>query len=100
MVADDQQGRGIGTRLLEQLAARASRPGSTRFVAEVMAENRAMLSVFTGAGFDVVRELERGEIEVSFPIAATETLRARVEERDHVAVAASLRPSSSRRASP
>ena len=27
-----------------------------------------------------------------FPIAPTETFRARVEERDHVAVAASLRP--------
>ena len=51
-----------------------------------------MLSVFTGAGFDVVRELEHGEVEVSFPIAPTETLQARVEERDHVAVAASLRP--------
>ena len=67
-------------------------PASTRFVAEVLAENRAMLSVFTGAGFEVVRELEHGEVEVSFPIAATETFQARVEERDHIAVAASLRP--------
>ena len=92
VVADDEQGRGIGMRLLEQLAARAAETGVSRFVAEVMAENRAMLSVFTGAGFDVVRELEHGEVEVSFPIAATETLQARVEERDHVAVAASLRP--------
>ena len=92
VVADEEQGRGIGTRLLEQLAARAGETGITRFVAEVMAENRQMLSVFTGAGFDVVRELEHGEIEVSFPLAATETFQARVEERDHVAVAASLRP--------
>ena len=92
VVADEEQGRGIGTRLLEQLADRAAGTGVTRFVAEVLAENRAMLSVFTGAGFDVVRELEHGEVEVSFPIAATETFQARVEERDHVAVAASLRP--------
>ena len=91
-VADEEQGRGIGTRLLEQLADRAAGTGVTRFVAEVLAENRAMLSVFTGAGFDVVRELDHGEVEVSFPIAATETFQARVEERDHVAVAASLRP--------
>ena len=41
---------GIGTRLLEQLAARAAATGIERFVAEVMAENRAMLSVFAGAG--------------------------------------------------
>jgi acetate---CoA ligase (ADP-forming) len=92
VVADAEQGRGIGTRLLEQLAARAAASGITRFVAEVMAENRAMLGVFTETGFDVVRELEHGEVEVSFPIAATETFQARVEERDHVAVAASLRP--------
>jgi acetate---CoA ligase (ADP-forming) len=92
VVADDEQGRGIGTRLLEQLAARAAESGISRFVAEVLAENQAMLGVFTGAGFDVVRELEHGEVEVSFPIAATETFQARVEERDHVAVAASLQP--------
>jgi acetyl coenzyme A synthetase (ADP forming)-like protein len=92
VVADEEQGRGIGTRLLEQLAGRAAESGITRFVAEVLAENRQMLSVFTGAGFDVVRELEHGEVEVSFPLAATETFQARVEERDHVAVAASLRP--------
>jgi acetyl coenzyme A synthetase (ADP forming)-like protein len=92
VVADAEQGRGIGTRLLEQLAARAAASGITRFVAEVMAENRAMLSVFAETGFDVVRELEHGEVEVSFPIASTETYQERVEERDHVAVAASLRP--------
>jgi acetyl coenzyme A synthetase (ADP forming)-like protein len=92
VVADEEQGRGIGTRLLEQLALRSAENGVSRFVAEVMAENQQMLSVFTGAGFDVVRELEHGEVEVSFPIASTETFQARVEERDHVAVAASLRP--------
>jgi acetyl coenzyme A synthetase (ADP forming)-like protein len=92
VVADAEQGRGIGTRLLEHLAERAAATGVTRFVADVMAENRAMLSVFTGAGFDVVRELEHGEVEVSFPIAPTEAFQERVEERDHVAVAASLRP--------
>ena len=92
VVADDEQGRGIGTRLLEQLAARAAATGISRFVAEVMAENQQMLSVFTGAGFDVVRDLEHGEVEVSFPIASTEAYQERVEERDHVAVAASLRP--------
>src|SRR5947209_20606055 len=35
-VADDQQGRGIGTRLLEQLAARAAAAGVDEFVAQVL----------------------------------------------------------------
>jgi acetyl coenzyme A synthetase (ADP forming)-like protein len=91
-VADSEQGRGIGTRLLEQLALRGAEAGIGNFVAEVMAENRAALAVFADAGFEVVRELDRGEVELRFPIAATDGFRTRVEERDHVAVAASLRP--------
>jgi acetyl coenzyme A synthetase (ADP forming)-like protein len=51
-----------------------------------------MLGVFADAGFEVTRELDGGEVEVRFPIAATAGFRDRVEERDHVAVTASLRP--------
>src|SRR5436190_13379509 len=91
-VADEHQGRGIGTRLLEQLALRASEVGIERFVAEVMPENRAMNGVFEGTGLEVTRELEGGEFEIRFPIAPTEKYRARVDERDHLAVTASLQP--------
>jgi acetate---CoA ligase (ADP-forming) len=91
-VADDLQGRGAATRLLEQLAARAGSAGIERFVAEVLPDNAAMLAVFRDAGFEVARKLGGGEVEVSFPIAPTTTFRERVDERDHVAVAASLRP--------
>jgi acetate---CoA ligase (ADP-forming) len=91
-VADEHQGRGVGTRLLEQLAERAAGVGIERFVAEVLADNRNMLGVFEAAGFALTRELQGGEVEVQFPIAPTETYRERVEERDHAAVTASLRP--------
>ena len=91
-VADDLQGRGVGTRLLEQLAALAGAAGIERFVAVVMPENRPMLAVFEDAGFKIARALEGGEIEVRFPIAATESYQEAVDERDHVAVTASLRP--------
>jgi acetyl coenzyme A synthetase (ADP forming)-like protein len=91
-VADELQGRGIGTRLLERLAVLAAAEGIERFVAEVMPENRAMLGVFEGTGLEVTRELEDGEFEVRFPIAPTERYRERVDERDHLAVTASLRP--------
>jgi acetyl coenzyme A synthetase (ADP forming)-like protein len=90
-VADELQGHGIGTRLLERLAALASEQGIKRFVAEVLPENRAMLGVFEGAGLEVTRELEGGEFEVCFPIASTEQYQSRVDERDHLAVTASLR---------
>src|SRR3954468_20535460 len=54
-VADDQHGRGLATRMLEQLAEVAAERGIERFDAEVMAENRPMLGVFSHAGFDVRR---------------------------------------------
>jgi acetate---CoA ligase (ADP-forming) len=92
VVADAHQGRGIGTRLLEQLAARAAGVGIERFVAEVVPENRPMLHVFEDAGFEVSRVLESGTVEVEFPIEPTEEYLAHVDERDHLAVVASLRP--------
>ena len=91
-VADAFQRRGIGTRLVEQLSARASDHGIDRFVAEVMPENAAMLGVFERVGFRITRALEDGVVEVAFPIAQTEAYTARVDERDHVGVTASLRP--------
>ncbi len=91
-VADDYQRRGIGTRLVEQLAERAGRQGIEKIVAEVLAENRGMLGVFAALGFELSRELSGGEIEIVFPIASTERYEARVDERDHVAVTASLQP--------
>jgi acetate---CoA ligase (ADP-forming) len=91
-VADAYQRRGIGTRLLEQLAQRAASVGVERFVAEVMADNRDMLGVFEAVGFELTRELAGGEIEVEFPLAMTEAFETSVAERDHVAVTASVRP--------
>ena len=91
-VADEEQGRGIGTRLLEQLALRAAESGITSFVAEVMSENAPALSVFRDAGFDIQRELEHGVVELRFPITPTESVQEHVQARDHVAVVASLRP--------
>ena len=91
-VGDDVQRRGIGTRLLEQLAARAAEAGIEEFLAEVMHENNTMLNVFRDAGFAVTRSGEGGELEIRFAIAPTDTYREHVAERDHVAVRASLEP--------
>lgn len=84
VVADELQGRGLGTRLLEQLAARAAAVGIERFVAEVMVDNQPMLEVFAGAGFEVVRELEGGQVEVRISIRPTERVRRVGRERHSV----------------
>jgi acetate---CoA ligase (ADP-forming) len=91
-VADELQGHGVGTRLLEQLARRAHDVGIERFVAEVMADNSPMVRVFEDAGFDIERELDNGVLEVRFEIGPTERFLASVDERDHVGVVQSLRP--------
>ncbi|HET6849032.1 MAG TPA: GNAT family N-acetyltransferase [Gaiellales bacterium] len=91
-VQDELQGRGVGTRLLEQLAAFAGPVGIERFVAQVVPGNALMLSVFRDAGFEVTRQTEGGVVELSFPIRATERYLERVDERDRDAAVASLVP--------
>jgi acetyl coenzyme A synthetase (ADP forming)-like protein len=91
-VADEFQGRGIAMRLLERLASLAAAVGIDEFVAEVMSDNVAMLRVFAEAGFEERRVLDGGTTEVRLTLGATEALRTRMDERDHVAVAASLQP--------
>jgi acyl-CoA synthetase (NDP forming)/GNAT superfamily N-acetyltransferase len=90
-VADDDQRRGIGMRMLEQLAEIAADRGIHRFDAEVMASNRLMLGVFEHAGFAVRRWGSFGELTVSLDITPTEAVLERISERDHFASIASLR---------
>jgi len=90
-VADAEQRRGIGTRMLEQLAAIAAERGIRRFDAWVMSENSLMLGVFSHAGFAVRRE-GFGEVTVSLDITPTASVLERIDERDHFATVASLRP--------
>jgi acetyl coenzyme A synthetase (ADP forming)-like protein len=91
-VADEFQGRGIATRLLERLASLAATVGIEEFLAEVMSDNTAMLRLFADAGFEQSRVLDAGISEVRLTLSPTESLRTRMDERDHVAVAASLQP--------
>jgi GNAT superfamily N-acetyltransferase len=63
-VADDWQGRGLGTALLRHLAARAREEGITWFTGLVLAENRSMLDVLGALGDVEERQGESGTIEV------------------------------------
>jgi acetate---CoA ligase (ADP-forming) len=51
LVADDHQGQGAATLLLERLARRARASGIRQFDAVVLPENQAMIDVLVGAGF-------------------------------------------------
>jgi acetyl coenzyme A synthetase (ADP forming)-like protein len=91
-VADDFQGHGIGTRMLERLADAARSVGIQEFLAEVLWNNDAMLHVFRDAGFESRRESVHGTTEVRLSLGQTEMLRTRMDERDHGAVVSSLQP--------
>jgi acyl-CoA synthetase (NDP forming)/GNAT superfamily N-acetyltransferase len=90
VVTDAQQGRGIGSVLLEHLAAAARERGIKRFVAEVLAENSRMVRVFTDAGYSAQYSYESGVVELTFPIASTEQSRAVAAERERRAEARSV----------
>jgi len=68
LVADDRQGLGAATLLLEHLARRARSAGIRRFDAVVRPDNPGMIGVFIGAGFPyriVVRDrLERVSLDI------------------------------------
>jgi L-amino acid N-acyltransferase YncA len=68
-VADHLHGRGLGTILVERLAALAERRGIRRFVAAVLPENRPMLDVFRD-GFDAEVAFHDGTEMVEFPTSS------------------------------
>ncbi len=89
-VSDSNQGRGLGSILLEHLAAAARENGIDRFTAEVLPENRKMLQVFSEAGYEVHRHYDDGVVSLSFDIDPTEKSRAVMESREHRADARSV----------
>ena len=90
-VADKHQRRGIGSVLLEHLAAIGQEGGVRLFVADVLPQNRKMINVFQDAGYEVTHEFDDGVIAVSFAIEPTEASRAVTLSREHRAESVSMR---------
>ena len=90
-IADAHQGRGVGSVLLEHLAAIAQERRVTKFVADVLPQNRKMIQVFTEAGYEVDYHFDDGVIAVSFTIEPTEHSQAVRLSREHRAEAVSVR---------
>ena len=87
VVRDDHQGRGLGSILLEHLAAAARESGLRRFEAEVLAENHQMVRVFREAGYQVSREYAEGALHLEFDVEATERSLAVRDAREQAAEA-------------
>ncbi|MBF7737134.1 bifunctional GNAT family N-acetyltransferase/acetate--CoA ligase family protein [Rhodococcus erythropolis] len=90
VVADAHQGRGLGPILLEYLAAAAAENGLTMFVAEVLSENRNMVTVFREAGYQVSRSFDGGVLRLEFAIDPTEALVSVRNSRERAAEARSM----------
>ncbi|RJQ82379.1 GNAT family N-acetyltransferase [Pseudonocardiaceae bacterium YIM PH 21723] len=90
VVSDAHQGRGLGSILLEHLAAAAREHGLRRFEAEVLAENVGMVRVFRDAGYQISRELEDGVLHLEFAIEPNERSLAVARAREQAAEARSM----------
>jgi len=89
-VADPMHGLGLGSVLLEHLAAAARERGVFRFTAEVLPDNLAMLAVFRDAGFRVSQAEEDGIITLAVELDPTERSRAVMGQREQQAESRSM----------
>lgn len=89
-IADAHHGRGLGSVLLEHLAAAARERGIRRFTAEVLPQNGRMIAVFREAGYSLRQQLDDGVVSVSFDIDPTDRSLAVMMAREHSAEARSV----------
>ncbi|MFC7406100.1 GNAT family N-acetyltransferase [Georgenia alba] len=90
-VADTEHGRGLGSVLLEHLAAAGRERGVHTFLADVLPANARMIRVFTDAGYEVAQQYEDGVLAVSFSIEETERSWRVMAERERHAESLSMR---------
>lgn len=92
VVADPFHGVGVGTLLLEHLAAACRERGLTRLAADVLADTHEMMRVLLDTGIDLVRSIDTGIVHVEMSTAATSRAVEAAEGRDGRAEARSLAP--------
>jgi acyl-CoA synthetase (NDP forming)/GNAT superfamily N-acetyltransferase len=90
LVQDADQGRGLGSVLLEHLAQAARENGIARFVAEVLGENDRMAAVFREAGYRVAGATEDGVTRFALAMEPTTTSLEVMAAREHRAEARSV----------
>jgi acetyl coenzyme A synthetase (ADP forming)-like protein len=90
-IADALQGRGVGTRMLEMLAAIARDHQIRIFDAYVLHDNERMTRVFLDSGFQVERRLESGVFHVVLQLEPTAVYEAKSADRSQHAATASMK---------
>ncbi|MGC5627144.1 GNAT family N-acetyltransferase [Georgenia sp. Z1344] len=70
-VADSEQGRGLGSILLEHVVAAARERGVHTFVADVLPDNTQMIRVFSDAGYEVRSRYDDGVVAIEIPLRST-----------------------------
>jgi acetate---CoA ligase (ADP-forming) len=90
-VADADQGRGVGTLLLEHLARIAQHSGIGAFEADVLGDNQRMFDMLHAAGFHLHETAPGRVVRVSFPTEETEAWLGASDERSWRAAAESVR---------
>jgi acetyl coenzyme A synthetase (ADP forming)-like protein len=90
-IANDFQGRGLGSMLLGQLAEVAAASDIQVFEAEVVASNQAMLQVFRSSGFPLEVRATAGQLHVTFPTSFSEQAINRFEHREGIAAVNALK---------
>jgi RimJ/RimL family protein N-acetyltransferase len=68
-VEEDYQGQGLAGRLLRHLIVIAREKGLSRFDAEVLPENKAMLGVFSRSGLPMTRTVSDGIAHIGLSLA-------------------------------
>ncbi|HEU5254232.1 MAG TPA: GNAT family N-acetyltransferase, partial [Solirubrobacterales bacterium] len=90
-VAEEMQGKGLGTILLAHLAEVAGEHGYSAFVAEVLPQNHRMIEMFRESGLPTETSSEPGVLRVEMPTAVSAAARERFEDRDRIAARAAVR---------
>ena len=89
-IADEYQGRGVGTILLAHLAEAAQEQDVEVFEATVLPDNYRMAEVFRESGFAPRIRSKPDLITVEFPTTVSEEALERFEERDRTAAVAAI----------
>ena len=80
LVEDAHQGRGSRS-CCSSISPRRPGTGISRFVAEVLPQNRRMAQIFADAGYRMSKGIQDGVLEVEFPILPTNTSVGVMERR-------------------